>query len=498
MNNDYSISVFLERMAELNQALSEGENISNLFTQIVQAICIFIGCNQDKHEIRMLLTLIQKLAPMEDSDSSEPSFANEFLVKLVSLERFLRGSGDPMDILKSVLRCALEFYDGDSITVIETDLTNMTGEIILDEANDGGYRQFTQDKPTLKYSIDRCPTLYTAISNNETSNIDTASGLLTTSELQDLKAINTTFAAIAPFHKRKSGYIILRNPHKWTGYNEFLQMISYVVVSEMNELTMFNDLALADNRNPVLSEHDVYIECLGPLRIKTAHEDCFCPKTNNIPMRILIYMVMYRRRTVSQEELIEAIWGDTTKLTGAANNFRISLKRARENMNQVYPYDFIVYDQNGRLRISPDAKLHLDTELFEAYYQKGSQSGIPLADKVDYLMKAYQLYRGDFLDGHPIDDEWVRDRRTHYDIRFTNLLMNLAPALYNLEMYPELFDISVRGLKCEPHSSIFHYYQLQSLIGQGFIDKAKKHLALCRDYLIKDDRHAIELLLKNM
>ena len=94
-----------------------------------------------------------------------------------------------------------------------------------------------------------------------------------------------------------------------------------------------------------------------------------------------------------------------------------------------------------------------------------------------------------------MEDEWIERRRTHYIFRYEHLLMALLPLLYEEQMYMDVFEVALQGLKYEPESSIFNYYLVQSLIKQGMYDQARKHFYECQKYLKKHDYEAFKCLL---
>lgn len=185
MNDAHSIRVFLQKMADLNKQLQEGVPPTSILTQITQNISIFISCNQDEHDIRLLLQLMRRLVSDLDVDPDHnDSFSMEFLVQIASLEKYLRGSGEPLEIIRACLKKALQFYKADSIAIVETNMDTMTGQLVLEESL--VQRMLTQDQRTLHFDKDACPVLYNAVTTNQTTNIDVQSGLLPASEVEML------------------------------------------------------------------------------------------------------------------------------------------------------------------------------------------------------------------------------------------------------------------------------------------------------------------------
>ena len=59
----------------------------------------------------------------------EIAFSHDFMVNVSTLERVLRGKGEPVEIIGAMLLAVLHFYQADSVTLVETNMHCFTPEI---------------------------------------------------------------------------------------------------------------------------------------------------------------------------------------------------------------------------------------------------------------------------------------------------------------------------------------------------------------------------------
>lgn len=191
--------------------------------------------------------------------------------------------------------------------------------------------------------------------------------------------------------------------------------------------------------------------------------------------------------------MFQALWGNDFE-SGNSNKLRQLIARARKEIGQIYPNDFIISDGSNCYRLSPDLKIHLATDALEAYFSKARNADF--ADtKIAYFMKAIELYKGHLLADNT-KDEWIERTRTFYHMELINLILDMLPLLYEREDYENLYTVSLRGIDISPEHPSFHYYYLLALYHKGFYDFARKHYHSHYQLLYPQDSAAIRFLLE--
>jgi DNA-binding SARP family transcriptional activator len=170
----------------------------------------------------------------------------------------------------------------------------------------------------------------------------------------------------------------------------------------------------------------VVVTCLGSFRLKI--DGIEVTQWRSGKARALFqYLVNRRRRLVSSDVLIEALWPDPDAVAA-----RTSLKVAVHALRQVFSgmegensLSILAHEKGYQLN---GKQLWLDVEEFERSYVlgRGLETEGHLAEALSWYTRAADLYRGDFLED--VWDEWVVFRRELLKDRYLFVLACLARA----------------------------------------------------------------------
>ena len=108
---------------------------------------------------------------------------------------------------------------------------------------------------------------------------------------------------------------------------------------------------------------------------------------------LLAYLLCHRTRSISQEELVDLLYGEDPKGANPANSLKTALHRVRTLLDQLWPgagRDLILY-QDGGYRWNPSIPTMLDIDEFDRLCHPSSDSED--AELEGYL-SALSLYRG--------------------------------------------------------------------------------------------------------
>lgn len=103
----------------------------------------------------------------------EIAFSHDFMVNVSTLERVLRGKGEPVEIIEAMLLAVLHFYQADSVTLVETNMHCLSQwSIMRVNSKDKIPEQSSRRLPDI--SEKDTPNLYRSLINNDTLEIDVA------------------------------------------------------------------------------------------------------------------------------------------------------------------------------------------------------------------------------------------------------------------------------------------------------------------------------------
>ena len=145
---------------------------------------------------------------------------------ITQMESGARGRGAPEAIIERCLDKALEFYDADSAALVETNLDLGYG-VCVSEHCKKGVRSF--EGRIIGVTPEETPYLYEKVMALEVFDVHVQKerGQLSNNEYSMLTRMGVEVFAVAPYLKRYSGYVYIRNPRRFVGLYGFLQAVSY-------------------------------------------------------------------------------------------------------------------------------------------------------------------------------------------------------------------------------------------------------------------------------
>lgn len=182
----------------------------------------------------------------------------------------------------------------------------------------------------------------------------------------------------------------------------------------------------------------------------------------------LEYMSVFYDRPVSQDEIVEALWGDTD--LDPSNTMKTLLHRARSAMEERLGLengkDVIQY-RRGVYTWGPDVELDLDVEQFDTCCTQGEKD-------MEKALTAIQLYGGDLLP-NAVGSPWTVTQRTYYHTRYLKLCNDTAEKLLGMGRNGEAARICQRVCELDPYDETCHLLLMQALVASGDRQTAIRH-----------------------
>lgn len=287
----------------------------------------------------------------------------------------------------------------------------------------------------------------------------------------------------APYHKRSSGFLVVRNPKRFRKHISFLQVLTYVVASEVDEQKLIEGNKMIVPPQMVKDRNEVYISLLGGIEVYTyqgrlTSEQIKSPKIE----RIIVYLLMHRSRTVSARELAERIWPED--LEGMIASVRSLIYRFRKTFRLICDDDLIdTFD--GKYRINPHLLVTTDLELFDHLCEE--VHGIAdESNRIHKLKKAVRLYKGRVYPDAEAE-HWLMAVATDYHLRFLRSEEELLALLSRKGNYQAIYDEAKRSLFVEKGNKEVYYWMTLSLIKQGTTESARQVVKLAKISLTEED-----------
>lgn len=180
---------------------------------------------------------------------------------------------------------------------------------------------------------------------------------------------------------------------------------------------------------------------------------------------LLAYILCHQNRPLSQEELVDVLYGDDPKGTNPANALKTSLHRVRALLDQLWPGagHELILRQEGGYRWNPQCPTKMDIHEFDALCQSTAEDE---NEVLDSYLSALALYQGEFLNKMS-SQVWVIPLSTHFHNLAIQTAQKAVSLLVRRGRIEEAEQTSRSALALEPYHEGLHSQLMQILLNQG-------------------------------
>lgn len=411
-----------------------------------------------------------------------------FQYSIGSLELALRNTFEPEKIINALLHDAVEYYGADRAYVLEADwhlgiFTN-TYEVC---------REGIPSQIPLLQSIpfEKARSMEKALERNVPIVLSDAGRIekRQPEEYEFLKSLEIQRLIAAPMRKTyNSGFLCIDNPTNFVDSPDYLLLLAYVTISELNEITLRETVETYRRNMPGRAANDVSVNCLGRLEIITP-KGTLCEEdfSSDLICAFFAYLVITKRKIASSREITSALWGDSTQgdpylqMKNAATRLRTVLKRI--------DMDSLVIPYHGTFILNPEFHIYTDLERLENICKHMMEE-----DDMTVLDGLYHdadaLYMGNLI---PRIDfyHWMIPYSVHYSNLYLQAIDRYIGILMRNERYREVQQAVVDNIAFFPQNSSLHYNLIWSLICQKNEYYAGQQYQNSLEYLTDEQREEL-------
>lgn len=187
---------------------------------------------------------------------------------------------------------------------------------------------------------------------------------------------------------------------------------------------------------------------------------------------LLAYLAYNRNRAVSQEELIDLLWGSEEENDNPVGALKTALWRARQMLEPLGPSigKELILRKSGGCRWNPEIPIEVDTEQFEAL----CRAGVGCEDedeRLDAFRDALALYQGGFLEKMSMEP-WTGPIAAYYHNVYISTLLETLPLLEERNRFAEVEQLCRSAMRQDPYNETLHQHLLKSLAERGEYEQA--------------------------
>ena len=204
---------------------------------------------------------------------------------------------------------------------------------------------------------------------------------------------------------------------------------------------------------------------------------------SNMLSKLLLYILLYRDKTLTIEDITTAVWQDeeTENPAGALKNL---MYRLRKTLAKYFGNQDFILTNRGSYRWNPQVSVNFDIEQFDKLMNEAKQENSLEKSEVLYE-QAIALYQGDFM-VRLTDMHWILTLHTYYHSLCLSCVKALSEIYLKLERYENLEKICTDALKLESGDEELYCYQIEARMRCGKVNLAMESYEKAREIMEKE------------
>lgn len=192
------------------------------------------------------------------------------------------------------------------------------------------------------------------------------------------------------------------------------------------------------------------------------------------PWSILEYLITFRNRDITSNELIELIWSDDQSANpgGALKTLVFRSRKLLEPLG-VPPQNLII-QRRGSYAWNPEYQTVVDADEFECLCERANAADISREEQLALYQQALELYKGDFLPKSSWEP-WVAPISARYHSLYLRAVHKTIELLTLSSDWDEITELCKKAIQIEPFNEDLHYSLIYALYNAGKQKLALEH-----------------------
>lgn len=324
------------------------------------------------------------------SEELQQAHDRDFHACLKALEKELHSSESTEEITMGSLRAAAEFYDAEFAGILIADVNTEVWAMAANYNRLTGKHISRYTKETESFEgFNRWVEAYGSNTPIVIPDVRKLK-LILPHEYKLYERLEVQSLIGAPFGEKPTGFFIIKNPKRYKTIPDMAQMLAFVGMSTYYLQELQRDMAVLEEAPEQEEDGTVHINILGVPEVRVGGKQLDIRKYASAKAwAILVYLAL-KNKEVPSRTIVTALWPDTDPDKGI-ENFRSTVYQMRRKFAFLCPE--IVYRGERGYGLNGKYKMIIDSMEFDSLWDKASHEKNS-AQKIEYLKKAIELYRG--------------------------------------------------------------------------------------------------------
>lgn len=212
---------------------------------------------------------------------------------------------------------------------------------------------------------------------------------------------------------------------------------------------------------------NLQVRMFGELSLQLGGETISSNRSGKVWL-LLAYLIYYRSRHISQEELFNLLWGNDENSDDPQNALKAMVHRTRATLDQLgksVGRELIVF-REGRYMWNPEVTFSLDADDFTRLCHFADSTAADDPERLNALLQAIRLYQGEFLSRFSTES-WVLPTSVFFHNQYLKAVGDALELLEAAQEQEQAADVCRSALKLEPYSEDLYRHLLRNLVDCG-------------------------------
>lgn len=423
------------------------------------------------------------MAPMEPI---QDRYAQEVVMMLSDLQRRLNSIHDPQKSAYETLKIACKFYHGDWAGILQVDFELEVWKPIW------WYNCNAPDTTSkLVHEVESSKSMSRWIEcfkSNQALYLADTSFLCenSPSEYEVYERLNIRSFLAVPLNPRMCGFLVVRNPQRYSEHSNMLQILSYAANNAVNEYRMLELEEFALVHPEIKHPDDVVVNLFGELEIYTCKGVLKQNDLHSLKLNwLLVYLLLEPNRAHPSVEIFEALGaGQNRGSPLTAESIRTLVYRFRNKFGGLLEKELIVTSPNG-YQINPSLRIKSDLMKFEQL-SKIAKSSNHSDEKIEVIKKALELYKGPVY-AAASSELWLFHTVNHYAMGYIEMVNRLLELLAHYNDYESLNHYASVALRIDSGNMTSYFWRIYSMYRTGAVERLQRVLEQAKKDLTSEE-----------
>ena len=216
----------------------------------------------------------------------------------------------------------------------------------------------------------------------------------------------------------------------------------------------------------------IHVNTLGGFSIKVGDKEITDNSNQSKkPWCLLEYLVVFQKKDISPNELINIIWSDDPGVNpgGALKTLMFRSRKLLEPLG--LPPQKLLVQQRGSYAWTQEYPTVLDIDEFESICTRAINQPHDGDDILKLCLEGLSIYKGDFLPKSEYES-WVIPISAYYHSLYQKLVKAVCGYLLDQQEYAQVEEICSRAAGIDRFAEDFYYYMIYAVYKQGNQKKA--------------------------